>query len=129
MGAMWRVETTDDFDEWFEKLQEAEKEEIDGLVGALKVVGPQLKRPHADTLRGSSYSNMKELRGKTAAAVLRVAFAFDPLQQAILLVGGDKSGVSEKKFYKHLIAKADKLYAAHLLKVEIVKQNQDAKKA
>lgn len=43
-----------------------------------------------------------------------VAFAFDPEQSAILLVGGDKSGVSQKKFYKRLIAVADQRYDEHL---------------
>ena len=124
--AMWEVETTDFFDEWFAGLGEAEKEVIEGLVGAMKIVGPHLKRPHADTLNGSAYANMKELRGKTAEAVLCVAFAFDPLQKAILLVGGDKSGVSERLFYKQLIARADKLYGRHLLKVRSQKERQKA---
>ncbi len=57
---------------------------------------------------------MKELRADTAKAVLRAAFAFDPLRTAILLTGGDKSGVREKRFYKQLIARADKLYGLHL---------------
>ena len=50
---------------------------------------------------------MKELRLNTGDGVRRVAFAFDPERQAILLVGGDKSGVSEKRFHKRLIARAD----------------------
>ena len=72
---------------------------------------------------------MKELRGKTSTAVLRVAFAFDPLQTAILLTGGDKSGVSEKHFYRQLIAKADDLYKAHLAAVQERKRQQEAKEA
>jgi hypothetical protein len=47
-----------------------------------------------------------------------VAFAFDPLRQAILLVAGDKSGVSQKLFYKHLIKKADARYKSHLNKLK-----------
>src|SRR4051794_27203439 len=124
---MWKVETTRQFDEWFAGLGESEKIEIDDLVGALKLLGPHLKRPHADTLNGSSYANMKELRGKTAGCVLRIAFAFDPLQVGILLIGGDKSGVKEKHFYEQLIAKADQLYSAHLLNVEQKKKQQQAK--
>jgi hypothetical protein len=124
MDRMWKVETTRQFDAWFAGLGEIEKIEIDALVGALKLLGPQLKRPHADTLNGSSYANMKELRGKTAGSVLRIAFAFDPLQTGILLAGGDKTGVSEKHFYQKLIAKADELYKAHLLKVEQRKKQQ-----
>lgn len=44
----------------------------------------------------------------------RVAFAFDPNREGILLVAGDKSGGSESKFYRRLIAKADERYAEHL---------------
>jgi hypothetical protein len=43
-----------------------------------------------------------------------VAFAFDPARHGILLVAGDKSGVNEKRFYKQLIATADKRFTAHL---------------
>ena len=118
MGVVWSIETTDDFDQWFTGLNEAEQEEIDAKIGLLKLVGPQLKRPHADTLNGSAYANMKELRAKTAQTVLRIAFAFDPLQTAILLVGGDKSGVNERRFYKQLIGRADKLYQAHLERIK-----------
>ena len=72
---------------------------------------------------------MKELRGKTASSVLRVAFAFDPLQKAILLTGGDKSGVSENHFYRQLIARADELYRVHLVKVEQKKETAAGKRS
>ena len=124
---MWKVQTTRQFDAWFAQLGDDEKVEIAGLVGALKLAGPHLKRPHADTLNGSAYANMKELRGRTAASILRIAFAFDPLQTAILLNGGDKSGVSEKHFYQQLIARADELYKVHLAQVEQRKKHQHAK--
>ena len=61
---------------------------------------------------------MKELRFKADGGVWRVAFAFDPRRNAILLVAGAKSGVSEPKFYKRLIDKADKRYKEHLESLE-----------
>ena len=48
----------------------------------------------------------------------RLAFAFDPKRSAILLVAGDKSGVSEKRFYKKLIATADERFDAHLARLK-----------
>src|SRR6266851_8300425 len=66
-----------------------------------------LGRPRVDTLKGSRHANMKELRFDADDGVWRVAFAFDPKRKAILLVAGDKSGGSEKRFYRQLIAKAD----------------------
>jgi hypothetical protein len=57
---------------------------------------------------------MKELRFKASEGEWRVAFAFDPPRQAVLLVAGDKSGGRQKRFYRQLIAKADKRFSAHL---------------
>ena len=111
---MWKVSTTEDFDRWFAGLGGAEQAEAIAKVNLLKLLGPQLSRPHADTLNGSKHANMKELRAGTKDHVLRIAFAFDPTRSAILLVGGDKSGVSQRRFYKQLIEKADKLYDEHL---------------
>lgn len=111
---MWDVSTTEDFDEWFAELTGDAQAEIIAKVNLLKLLGPQLARPHADTLKGSKHANMKELRASTGQQVLRVAFAFDPSRAAILLVGGNKSGTGQQRFYKQLIAKADELYDAHL---------------
>lgn len=60
---------------------------------------------------------MKELRFTAADGVWRVAFAFDPKRQAILLVGGDKSGGSEKRFYQQLIRKADVRFDEHIARI------------
>ena len=76
--------------------------------------GSQLARPYVDTLNDSQYSNMKELRFYAADGVWRVAFAFDPQRQAVLLVAGDKSGVSEKRFYRQLINRADERFRRYL---------------
>jgi hypothetical protein len=115
---MWPVATTNDFDDWFTDLSEDAQAEIIAKVELLKVIGPALGRPHADTLKGSKHANMKEIRADTAQQVLRVAFAFDPDRAAILLVAGDKSGVSQTRFYRRLIAKADELFDAHLAKLK-----------
>jgi hypothetical protein len=67
-----------------------------------------------DTLKGSRHANMKELRFDAADGVWRVAFAFDPKRNAVLLIAGDKSGGGEKRFYRQLIAKADERFDEHL---------------
>jgi hypothetical protein len=92
---MWHVKTTVEFDEWFGELDGEAQAEVIAKVELLKLLGPRLGRPHADTLNGSKYANMKELRADTADKVMRIAFAFDPERMAVLLVAGDKSGVSQ----------------------------------
>jgi hypothetical protein len=76
--------------------------------------GPSLRRPHADTLEGSKHANMKELRFSAGNGEWRVAFAFDPERSAVVLMAGDKSGVSQKRFYRSLIDRADARFDAHL---------------
>ena len=90
--------------------------EILALARLLQQFGPQLGRPRADTLSGSRHANMKELRFSAADGEWRVAFAFDTKRKAILLVAGDKSGGSEKRFYRELIRKADDRFDAHLVR-------------
>lgn len=111
---MWKIASTDTFDEWFAELPSTEQAEVIAKVELLKLRGPHLGRPHADTLSGSKYPNLKELRADTQNQVMRVAFAFDPKRTGILLVAGNKQGVSSRQFYKQLIAKAEELYEAHL---------------
>lgn len=43
-----------------------------------------------------------------------MAFAFDPKRKAVLLVGGDKAGTDQKRFYKKLIGTADGRFERHL---------------
>ncbi len=68
---------------------------------------------------------MKELRFDAADGVWRVAFAFDPKRQAILLVGGDKSGGGERRFYRQLIKKADARFDEHVKRVEMERRKCD----
>lgn len=114
-GWIWLVSFHDDFG-----LDELPEEVQDELLARLKVLaefGPQLGRPHVDTLDGSSFPNMKELRFRKDG-LWRFAFAFDPQQQAIVLVGGDKEGENQTKFYKNLIKVADARFSEHLRKIK-----------
>lgn len=80
----------------------------------LREYGSQLSRPFADTVKGSRYPNMKELR---PSETVRIFFAFDPSRTAILLIGGDKAGRPEQRWYKRMIGLADRLYERHLQEV------------
>jgi hypothetical protein len=60
---------------------------------------------------------MKELRFRKDG-LWRFAFAFDPLQQAIVLVGGDKEGENQTKFYRNLIKVADARFSAYLRSIQ-----------
>jgi hypothetical protein len=104
---MWEIYATDEYLEWFSQLSGYDKEVILTKVHLLVEFGPELSRPHADTLHGSKMSNMKELRAKTIERIYRIAYYFNNRRQGILLIGGNKKGRDEKLFYRDLIKNAE----------------------
>jgi hypothetical protein len=114
----WVVEIGDEFEPEFQELHEDVRTEILALSRLVQQFGPRLGRPRVDTLNGSSHANMKELRFSAAGGQWRVAFVFDPKRRAVLLVAGDKSGGSKRRFYHELIRKADERFDAHLARLK-----------
>lgn len=114
----WEIEFYSDFESEFDTFDESVQDECLAYLKLLAEFGPKLKRPHVDTLNGSKHANMKELRFSADDGVWRIVFAFDPMRKAIVLVGGDKSGVSSSAFYKKLIKKADKRFDNHLSNIK-----------
>lgn len=110
----WIVRFHDEFEPEFSALAVEVQDELLARARVLEKLGPTLGRPQVDTLVGSKHANMKELRFDAAGGVWRVAFAFDPERAAILLVAGDKSGVSQRRFYRSLIDRADRRFDSHL---------------
>jgi hypothetical protein len=121
---VWDVEFHDAFEAEFLAFEQTVQDALLAVAKLLADYGPQLGRPHADTLKGSKHANMKELRFEASGGEWRAAFAFDPKRRAILLVAGDKSGGSEKRFYKQLIAKADLRFSAHVESLKAAKKGK-----
>jgi len=123
----WEIRFDDAFEAEFDQLPEAVQEELLARVKVLEQFGPQLGRPQVDTLDGSKHANMKELRFRCEDGVWRVAFAFDPKREGLLLVAGDKAGANQKKFYETLIETADARFDAHLARLKEEKEKAKAK--
>jgi hypothetical protein len=47
------------------------------------------------------------------------------LTRTDLLVAGDKSGESQKRFYKHLMEKADQRFESHLVRLRKLRKDGD----
>ncbi len=116
LAVPYEVEFADEFGTWWENLTLAEQESVAFGVGLLEEFGIALGRPHADTLHGSRFANMRELRVQHEGRPYRVLYAFDPRRVAYLLIGGEKTG--NKNWYLEMLPKADAIYAAHLAELE-----------
>ena len=110
----WKVIFHEDFLADFQELEENVQDALLMKVGLLAEYGPHLKRPHADTLAGSKFANMKELRFSVGKEIWRAAYAFDPKRRAVILAAAMKQGRNQKHFYRQLIALAEARYAKHL---------------
>lgn len=107
---------------WLLSLDEDSYAQVIAALRILANEGPALGRPVVDTVKGSRFKNMKELRpGSSGLSKIRILFAFDPRRKAILLVAGDKRG-SWQKWYRENIPVAEALYEAHL---QLLKQGED----
>ncbi|ORC15807.1 hypothetical protein A7979_06380 [Rothia nasimurium] len=101
--------------DWLMELPSQEYLHVLAALEYLGSVGPHGGRPFIDRITGSSLHNLKELRPRGHAKNIRILFIFDPEQQAILLVAGDKTG-QWNKWYKQNIPLAEKRYEEYLRK-------------
>jgi hypothetical protein len=108
----WAVEFTDEFERWWETLNEGEQDSIDVAVGLLEQRGPSLGFPYSSGINRSRHPHMRELRIQHRGEPYRVLYAFDPRRIAILLIGGVKTG--NDRWYDEFVPIADGLYDEHL---------------
>lgn len=113
MAAFLLVE---EFSEWLLAQDSKVRTEILGRMRLVEERGPQLGRPYVDTIQGSAYSNMKEMRIPIGGQPWRVLFAFDPLRRPVALVGGNKSG--NRRWYRENLPIAEARFRRHLAQVE-----------
>ncbi len=109
---MWEVEFTDEFQSWWDTLTADQQVDVDYSVQLLLTLGPFLGFPHSSKIVESIHSGMRELRTQSAGKPLRTLYAFDPSRTAILLIGGDKTGMD--RWYEQFVPIADKLFTRHL---------------
>lgn len=121
------VEYADEFEPEFFSLPQQVQDEILAHALLLQRFGPNLGRPRVDTLKGSKHANMKELRIVALGSQWRIAFAFDPRRQAVLLVAGNKSGKPSGRFYRRLLQMADSRFDRHINELAIKRKKNDGK--
>ena len=111
MAAVIVIVYTDEFGAWFDTLSEAEQDRVYRSVGLLEAYGVTLPFPHSSSIEGASFA-LRELRTQVKGDPLRTLYAFDPLRQAVLLIGGDKTG--DDRFYERMIPIAERIWHDYL---------------
>jgi hypothetical protein len=110
----WQVVFVEEFASWLAKITTREREVVVEALHELSSHGPTLGRPFVDHIKGSNFNNLKELRPRGTS--IRVLFIFDPMRNAVMLVGGDKSN-NWKSWYSQNIKIAEERYRKYLKEV------------
>jgi len=105
------VVVTDEFVTWYEGLSEAEQDRVAFTIGLLEERGVTLPHPYSSAIKGASFA-LRELRTQAEGDPLRTLYAFDPSRQAVLLIGGDKTG--DARFYDRMIPIAERIWHEYL---------------
>ena len=100
-----------EFEVWFVDLEEGDQDAVARVVDMLEQRGVQLPHPYSSQIKGSSIA-LRELRVQSGGRPLRVFYAFDPARQAVLLIGGDKTG--DNRFYDQMIPLSERIWAQYL---------------
>lgn len=108
---MTEVVATDAFVDWYQKLDEPDTAAVYRVVGLLEARGVSLGFPYCSAISNSNYA-LRELRVQSQGQPLRIFYAFDPKRQAVLLLGGNKTG--DARFYETEIPRAEKLWEQYL---------------
>ena len=102
---------TTEFEEWFMELSDSDTDAVARVVDMLAEMGIALPFPYSSAITGSNLA-LRELRIQSQGHPLRVFYIFDFKRQAVLLIGGDKTG--DDRFYERFIPEAERIYAKYL---------------
>ncbi len=116
ISLIWDIESvvevigTDEFAAWFGDLEEGHADAVVHVVDQLEERGVDLGFPQSSALQGAEYA-MRELRVKAKGHQIRVIYIFDPKRQAVLLIGGDKTG--DNRFYDWIVPLAARIWVQY----------------
>jgi hypothetical protein len=110
------VVVSDEFRDWYQGLGTSDAEAVAYYVELLEINGVGLGSPHSSQIKGASFG-LRELRVQSHGRPLRVFYAFDPKRQAVLLIGGDKTGTSDDRFYAAYVPTATAIWKEYLREI------------
>ena len=109
---------TDKFDVWLQSNEEDVQDELYALIGVLETMGISTPFPYSSKVNGAKkYKSIRELRTEINKRAYRILYIFDPQRNAVLLLGGDKSG--DKRWYEKNIPLAERIYEDYLKEKQV----------
>ena len=112
---MVQVIVLEAFEVWYRDFDDVDAEQVTVVVDLLEARGTSLRYPHSSAIKNSKAA-LRELRIQSKGRRLRVFYRFDPKRQAVLILGGDKTG--NDSFFLEFIRQAEKLWDDYLNEIQ-----------
>jgi hypothetical protein len=112
--ARWdgKIKLTQEVDDWLPSLSVKESKAVNAVVAILQQDGPAMRRPTSGQIKSAKrHKTMREL--VVPAGNIRILYMFDPLRNAVLLIGGTKTN-NWDKWYAENVPKAEDIYDEYL---------------
>ena|SRR5579863_3374055 len=104
------VVATDEFAKWYRSLDDGDARAVARGIDRLEMLGTSLPFPYSSAIEGSRYA-LRELRIQSRGRPLRTLYIFDLRRDAVLLVGGDKTG--DDRFYERMVPRAERIWETY----------------
>ena len=117
---MVEVITTDEFNDWYAGIGDSEADSVAVAVERLEQLGVTLPFPHSSAIEGTKFP-LRELRIQSGGRPIRIFYAFDPSRDAVLLIGGDKTG--DDRFYERMVPVAEAIWVEYLTELQAAARN------
>ncbi len=108
---MTEVVGTDEFEAWYLSVDAQDQDAVDYVVDLLIAKGVTLGFPYSSAITTANFA-LRELRTQSGGEPIRVFYAFDPERQAVLLIGGNKTG--DDRFYERMVPLAERIWRQYL---------------
>ncbi len=104
------VAVTEECKAWMLTLTVNERARVFAYLDILEEQGTGLSGKYSSGIKGAKHTAMRELRCQIDARPFRIFYIFDLNRNAVVLIGGDKTGKNQDRWYREMVRKADEIY-------------------
>ena len=112
----WTVEVTDEFEVWWNQLDDDQRVSVDGMIRVLEARGPDLQSPYSIEGTSSRYEALRQLHIPHQDRTICVLYISDELRPALVLLTGATAPPGQPVCPPEQVAAAEVIYGTYLVR-------------
>jgi hypothetical protein len=110
----WTVEVTEEFEAWWDELNDDERVSIDGMIRVLETHGPALRSPYSSEVTNSRYEALRQLHVPHLNRAICVLYVSDEQRAIVVLLTGTLAHAGDYVCPPEQVAAAEVIYGTYL---------------